>query len=171
MYFIIGLLMVYGIVGLFQWFMFGYWFVFFMFLVFIERIVWLLVGFYKISVVFQVLDSEIVVIRVKILSERIWKYNVGQYVFLQVLVLSFFQWYFFIVFICIGNEMQFYIKIDGNWICRFCDLVGKDGIVQIQIGINGLFGVLVQCFYDFSYIIVVGVGIGVIFFSGIFMDL
>ncbi|KAK4647852.1 uncharacterized protein QC761_105020 [Podospora bellae-mahoneyi] len=171
MYPIIGLLMAHGTAGLLQWPMFGYWLAFPTLLVLTERIVRLLVGFHKISAALQVLDSETVAIRAKIPSERIWKYNAGQYVFLQVPALSFFQWHPFTVSTCIGNEMQLHIKTDGNWTRRLRDLAGKDGIAQIQIGINGPFGAPAQRFYDFSHTIVVGAGIGVTPFSGILTDL
>ncbi|KAK4194851.1 PaNox3 NADPH oxidase encoded by the PaNox3 protein [Triangularia verruculosa] len=171
MYPIIGLLMAHGTAGLLQWPMFGYWLAFPTLLVLTEKIMRVLVGLHKITASLQVLDSETVAIKAKIPSERIWKYHAGQYVFLQVPKLSFFQWHPFTVSTCIGNEMQLHIKTDGNWTSRLRDLAGKDGTAQIQIGINGPFGAPAQRFYDFSHSIIVGAGIGVTPFSGILADL
>ncbi|GME48314.1 putative FAD-binding domain-containing protein [Neofusicoccum parvum] len=171
MYPIIGLLMAHGTAALLQWPMFGYWLAFPTLLIFIERVTRVAVGFHRIPATLAVLDGETVEVKAKIPSERIWKYQAGQYIFLQVPELSMWQWHPFTVSVCIGNEMQVHIKTDGNWTGRLRDLARESGTAQIDIGVNGPFGAPAQRFYDFSHTIVVGAGIGVTPFSGILADL
>ncbi|KAM7187452.1 PaNox3 NADPH oxidase encoded by the PaNox3 protein [Naviculisporaceae sp. PSN 640] len=174
MYPIIGLLMAHGTAGLLQWPMFGYWLAFPTLLVLTERVIRLFLGFHRLNATIQVLDKETVVIRGTIPSERIWQYQAGQYVFLQVPKISLFQWHPFTVSTCIGNEFQLHIKTDGNWTSKLRSLGDESNpqtATPIQIGINGPFGAPAQRFYDFSQSIVVGSGIGVTPFSGILVDL
>ncbi|KAM7217638.1 PaNox3 NADPH oxidase encoded by the PaNox3 protein [Rhypophila decipiens] len=174
MYPIIGLLMAHGTAGLLQWPMFGYWLAFPTLLVLTERAIRFSVGFHRLNATIRVLDKETVLVSGKIPSERIWQYQAGQYVFLQVPEISLFQWHPFTVSTCIGNEFQLHIKTDGNWTSKLRSL-GDDSnpetATPIQIGINGPFGAPAQRFYDFSHSIVVGSGIGVTPFSGILVDL
>lgn len=174
MYPIIGLLMAHGTAGLLQSPMFGYWLAFPTLLVLTERVVRILLGFsHRIPATIQILDDETVLLKGTIPSERIWQYEAGQYIFLQVPQLSLFQWHPFTVSTCIGKEFQLHIKTDGNWTSRLRDLAsGPDGTASpIEIGANGPFGAPAQRFYDFSHTIIVGAGIGVTPFSGILVDL
>lgn len=174
MYPIIGLLMAHGTAGLLQSPMFGYWLAFPTLLVLTERVVRVLLGFsHRVPATIQILDDETVLIKGTIPSERIWQYEAGQYIFLQVPQLSLFQWHPFTVSTCIGKEFQLHIKTDGNWTSKLRDLAtGPDGTASpIEIGANGPFGAPAQRFYDFSHTIIVGAGIGVTPFSGILVDL
>ncbi|KAL0942317.1 nadph oxidase 4 [Colletotrichum truncatum] len=171
MYPIIGLMMAHGTAALLQWPMFGYFLAFPTLLILVERVVRVGTGFHRIPAKLKVLDGETVEITATIPSERIWKYQAGQYVFLQVPKISTFQWHPFTVSICKGREFQLHIKTDGNWTKKLRDLGGETGESQIDVGINGPFGAPAQRFYDFSHSIIVGSGIGVTPFSGILADL
>ncbi|KAK8853509.1 hypothetical protein IAR55_004216 [Kwoniella newhampshirensis] len=172
MYPIIGLLMAHGAAGLFQWPMLGYFLAFPTLLILVERVTRLFIGFRQLDAVVRVLDSETVQIETIIPSERIWRYKPGQYVFLQVPTLSFFQWHPFTVSVCIDKELQLHIKTDGNWTKRLRALV-PDGQTEakIRIGLNGPFGAPAERFYDYTHTVLVGAGIGVTPFSGILADL
>lgn len=168
---IIGLMMAHGTAHLLQWPMFGYFLAFPTLLVVIERGVRVCLGFHHIKATLKVLDGETVEITAMIPSERLWKYKAGQYIFLQVPKISFFQWHPFTVSFCRGNKMMVHIKTDGNWTGRLRQLGGESGESQIEVGINGPFGAPAQRFYDFSHSIIIGAGIGVTPFSGILADL
>ncbi|KAF6811473.1 nadph oxidase 4 [Colletotrichum musicola] len=172
MYPIIGLMMAHGTAALLQWPMFGYFLAVPTLLVLVERVVRVGTGFHRIPATLKVLDGETVEITATIPSERIWKYQAGQYVFLQVPAISRLQWHPFTVSICRGREFQLHIKTDGNWTKRLRELGGDSGAeARIEVGINGPFGAPAQRFYDFSHTIIVGSGIGVTPFSGILADL
>ncbi|KAJ5011127.1 Superoxide-generating NADPH oxidase heavy chain subunit A [Colletotrichum sp. SAR 10_99] len=171
MYSIIGLMMAHGTAGLLQWPMFGYFLAFPTLLILTERLVRVGTGFHRIPATLKVLDGETVEITATIPSERIWRYQAGQYVFLQVPAISAFQWHPFTVSICKGREFQLHIKTDGNWTKRLRELGGGAGEARIEVGINGPFGAPAQRFYDFRHTIIVGSGIGVTPFSGILADL
>ncbi|KAI9170719.1 Superoxide-generating NADPH oxidase heavy chain subunit C [Paramyrothecium foliicola] len=168
---IIGLLMAHGSAGLLQWPMFGYFLAFPTLLVVVERSVRICLGFHRIPATLKVLDKETVEITAAIPSERIWKYKAGQYIFLQVPKISFFQWHPFTVSLCRGNDLTVHIKTDGNWTGKLRDLAGDARESRIEVGINGPFGAPAQRFYDFNHSILVGAGIGVTPFSGILSDL
>ncbi|KAF5025503.1 hypothetical protein F66182_2408 [Fusarium sp. NRRL 66182] len=168
---IIGLMMAHGTAALLQWPMFGYFLAFPTLLVIVERVVRVLLGFHHIEATLKVLDKETVEITAVIPSERLWSYKAGQYVFLQVPKVSFFQWHPFTVSFCRGNKMMLHIKTDGNWTAKLRELGGESGESEIQVGINGPFGAPAQRFYDFNHSIIIGAGIGVTPFSGILADL
>ncbi|KAH7303471.1 FAD-binding domain-containing protein [Stachybotrys elegans] len=168
---IIGLMIAHGTAGLFQWPMFGYFLAFPTLLVLVERTVRVCLGFHHIKADLKVLDNETVEITTVIPSERIWKYKAGQYIFLQVPKISFFQWHPFTVSFCRENNMMVHIKTDGDWTGRLRKLGGESGHSEIEVGINGPFGAPAQRFYDFNHSIIIGAGIGVTPFSGILADL
>ncbi|CAH0047069.1 unnamed protein product [Clonostachys solani] len=168
---IIGLMMAHGTAHLLQWPMFGYFLAFPTLLVLVERATRILLGFHSISARLKVLDDEAVEVTAVIPSERLWKYRAGQYIFLQVPKISFFQWHPFTVSSCRGNEMTVHIKTDGNWTRRLRELGGTTGDSEIRVGVNGPFGAPAQRFYDFSHSVIIGAGIGVTPFSGILADL
>lgn len=168
---IIGLMMAHGTAHLLQWPMFGYFLAFPTLLVVIERAVRVCLGFHQIKATLKVLDGETVEITTMIPSERLWKYKAGQYIFLQVPKISFFQWHPFTVSFCRGNKMMVHIKTDGNWTGKLRELGGESGQSEIMVGINGPFGAPAQRFYDFSHTLIIGAGIGVTPFSGILADL
>lgn len=171
MYPIIGLMMAHGTAGLFQWPMFGYFLAFPTLLVLVERVVRVFLGFHRIKATLKVLDGETVEISTEIPSERMWKYKAGQYIFLQVPSISFWQWHPFTVSFCRGSKMMVHIKTDGNWTGRLRKLGGEKGESEIYVGINGPFGAPAQRFYDFNHSVIIGAGIGVTPFSGILADL
>lgn len=194
---ILGCLVAHGTSQLLQWAMFGYFLAFPTLLITAERLVRLATGLHRIPARLRVLDAETVEVSATIPSERLWRYEAGQYVFLQVPELSHWQWHPFTVSACSGKQMWLHIKTDGDWTGKLRKLaVGegeekksknsgdvekkeKDGksagveekVVNIDIGINGPFGAPAQRFYDFTHTIVVGGGIGVTPFSGILADL
>ncbi|VUC27299.1 unnamed protein product [Clonostachys rosea] len=168
---IIGLMMAHGTAHLLQWPMFGYFLAFPTLLVLVERAIRIILGFYTISARLKVLDEEAVEVTAVIPSERLWKYRAGQYIFVQVPKISFFQWHPFTVSSCHGKEMTIHIKTDGNWTRRLRELGDASGESEIRIGINGPFGAPAQRFYDFNYSVIIGAGIGVTPFSGILADL
>ena len=87
---------------------------------------------------------------------RMWKYRPGQYCFLQVPKLGFFQWHPFTISVCLDRQVQLHIKTDGNWTKGLRGLVPegqKEG--PIQIGLNGPFGAPAERFYDYSHTILV----------------
>ncbi|KAG9750857.1 hypothetical protein KCU73_g6475, partial [Aureobasidium melanogenum] len=98
-------------------------------------------------------------------------YKAGQYVLLQVPVLSRWQWHPFTIFTCIANELQLHIKTDGNWTGKLRKLGTSLGAAKIKIGIDGPCGAPAQRFYNFEQTIIVGAGIGITPFSGILTDL
>ncbi|KAG9743830.1 hypothetical protein KCU73_g8301, partial [Aureobasidium melanogenum] len=93
-------LMVHGTVGYLQWPMMGY------FLAFLLL---------ALSAYLEVLDKETVCITVMMPASRNFDYKAGQYVLLQVPVLSRWQRHPITIFTCIANELQLHIKTDGNW--------------------------------------------------------
>lgn len=172
MYPIIGLLCAHGTAALLQWPMLGYFLAFPTLLVIIERVVRVFVGFRPLQATIRILDSETVEIRANIPEERFWRYRPGQYVFLQVPKLGFFQWHPFTISVCLDRQVQLHIKTDGNWTKQLRNFVPEgDSEADIKIGLNGPFGAPAERFYNFSHTILVGAGIGVTPFSGILADL
>jgi len=151
--------------------MVGYFLAFPTLLVLVERVVRVTIGLHKIPATITILDDQTLEIKASIPSERLWKYRAGQYVFLQVPKISFFQWHPFTVSACVEREMWLHIKVEGSWTKKLKALGGESGSSQIYIGINGPFGAPAQRFHDFDHTIIVGAGIGVTPFSGILVDL
>ncbi|KAK2616203.1 hypothetical protein QQS21_000835 [Conoideocrella luteorostrata] len=169
---IIGLMMAHGTAGLLQWPMFGYFLAFPTLLVLVERITRVLLGFHRLKASLTILDDDTVEITTTIPTQRVWTYQAGQYIFLQVPKIGLFQWHPFTVSLCRGNEIMVHIKTDGNWTCKLRDLAGESGeSTTIDIGVNGPFGAPAQRFYDFNHTVIIGAGIGVTPFSGILADL
>ncbi|ORY01428.1 FAD-binding domain-domain-containing protein [Clohesyomyces aquaticus] len=168
---IIALMMLHGTLGLLQFPMFGYWLAFPTLLVICERLWRLFMGFRHLDADIEHLDEETVAITAKIPALRFWPYKAGQYVFVQVPQISFFQWHPFTVSTCFGNTMYVHIKADGDWTNKLRDIAKGGGKTTIKIGVDGPFGAPAQQFYDFEYSIVFGAGIGVTPFSGILTNL
>lgn len=164
-YAFIGLIMAHGTLGLLQFPMMGILLAFPTLLIIMERVVRISSAFYKIPAKLEVLDEETVMITCTIPKRRIWNYEAGQYIFLCVPQLSYFQWHPFTISTCTGREMQLRIKTDGDWTSKLQDLDLK------HVSIDGPFGAPAQRFYDFDQTMIVGAGIGVTPFSGILNDL
>ena len=171
MYPVIGLLMAHGTVALLQVPMMGYWLAFPTLMVLVERATRVAIGFRHIPATLTVLDDDTVEVIATIPPTRFWAYKAGQYIFLQVPKISFWQWHPFTVSECVGNDMKVNIKVGGNWTKQLKELSGGEKVARIQVGINGPFGAPAQRFYDYSHTILVGSGIGVTPFSGILRDL
>ena len=151
--------------------MMGYFLVLPSLLVIGERSWRILQGFRKIPAKGRVLDEETAEITCTHPKGKDWRYSAGQYVFLQVPALSFFQWHPFTISSCRGNILQLHIKFDGNWTNSLRDLLEKSEGDDIRVGIDGPFGAPAQRFYDYDYSIIVGGGIGITPFSAILTDL
>lgn len=164
---IIGLLAAHGTAKLLQFPVLGFVLAFPTALVVFERATRIAAGLHKIPAKLEILDSETVRITCEIPKSRIWRYKAGQYVFLQVPQISFFQWHPFTISTCIGRRMTLHVKTDGDWTGKLRSL--KDSLEFV--GIDGPFGAPAQRFYDFDQSIIVGAGIGVTPFSGILNDL
>jgi dual oxidase len=166
MYPMIAMLMAHGTLGLLQYPVMGFVLAFPTLMVVLERGTRFLLQFHKVPASLEVLDDDTVCITATIPRFRLWKYKAGQYVFLQVPQLSFWQWHPFTVSECIGKEFKLHIKTDGDWTSQLRSL--KD---LTHIGVDGPYGAPAQRFYDFDQTIIVGSGIGVTPFSGILNDL
>ena len=172
MYPIIGMLMAHGTKRILQYPMLGFFLAFPTLLILVERTYrTFFSGLYRIEATIRVLDSETVEIKANIPGGKLFRYQPGQYVFLQVPELSFFQWHPFTVSVCYDRYMQLNIKTDGNWTKRLRGLAQGDKETPIKIGIDGPYGAPAERFHDFSHSILVGAGIGVTPFSGILADL
>lgn len=162
----IGLLMAHGTAALLQFPVLGLVLAAPTLLVFAERLTRILNGFHKIPTNLEVLDEEIVRISCTTPQRRLWCCKTGQYVFLQVPQISFFQWHPFTISTYNGREMQLHIKKDGDWTGKLRELRHLD-----FVGIDGPCGAPAQRFYDFDQAITVGAGIGVTLSAGTLNDL
>lgn len=168
MYPFIGLLMAHGARRLLQYPVLGFVLAIPTLLILLERGTRLIRSFISIPAKITILDKETVCISCQIPDSRIWPYEAGQFVFLQVPQLSRFQWHPFTISLCLDREMQLHIKTDGDWTGKLRDLAGEE---TIKIGLDGPFGAPAQRFYDFDQAIIVGAGIGITPFSAILHDL
>jgi len=164
----IAMLMMHGTLGLLQYPILGFVLAFPTLMVVLERLTRFLLGFNRVSASLEILDADTVCITATIPRFRLWKYKAGQYVFLQVPQISFFQWHPFTVSECIGKVFKLHIKTDGDWTSKLREL--KDA-KDLKIGVDGPYGAPAQRFYDFDQAIIIGSGIGVTPFSGILNDL
>lgn len=164
----IGLLCAHGTAQLLQYSMLGYWLAFPTILVIIERSIRVARGFLRIPAQMEILDDDTVAFSCKHPRGKNWRYEAGQYIFLQIPELSFFQWHPFTISACVGNTLQIHIKTDGDWTGRLRDLpTDRD----IFVGIDGPFGAPAQRFYDFDRSLIIGSGVGITPFSAILTDL
>lgn len=164
----LGLLCVHGIAQILQHPMLGYWLAVPFLLVILERGLRLIRGFRRFRAQLEILDDETISVTVKKEEGEEWRFRAGQYVFLQVPALSFFQWHPFTISACIGSKLQLHIKTDGDWTEKLRELPAD---VEIGVGVDGPFGAPAQRFYDFDRSIVVGAGVGVTPFSAILTDM
>lgn len=162
----IAMLMMHGSAGLLQYPVLGFVLAFPTLMVVLERVTRFLLSFQKVPASLEVLDDDTVCITATIPRIRLWNYKAGQYIFLQVPDISFFQWHPFTVSECIGKDFKLHIKTDGDWTSKLREL--KD---LKYVGIDGPYGAPAQRFYDFDQTIIIGSGIGVTPFSGILNDL
>lgn len=167
----LALLMVHGTLALLQYPMMGFFLAFPTLMVIIERSIRVFLGFRRIPATLTILDDDTSEVSVKIPESRMWDYRAGQYIFLQVPAISFFQWHPFTVSECVGKDMKVHIKAGGDWTGKLKGLAKGEKSVKIHVGVNGPFGAPAQRFYDYSHTLLVGSGIGVTPFSGILRDL
>ncbi|KAM4065984.1 FAD-binding domain-containing protein [Hirsutella rhossiliensis] len=168
---IIGLMMAHGTASLLQWPMFGYFLAFPTLMVLVERLIRVALGFHHIRATMAILDDETMEIIADLPSHRLSKYKAGQYIFLRVPKISFFQWHPFTVSFCRDQKVMVHIKADGNWTRKLHELGGQSDITEIEVSINGPFGAPAQRFFDFQQSVIIGTGIGVTPFSGILEEI
>jgi dual oxidase len=167
----IGLLIAHGLDALLQFPMLGYWLAIPTLLVTIERCYRFALGLNSIPAKIEILDAATVCITARLPKYRIWSYNAGQYILLQVPQISIFQWHPFTISSCVGDEIQVHIKTDGDWTWKLRNIAGSESSQLQHIGIDGPFGAPAQHFYEFNHTLIMGSGIGVTPFSGILTDL
>jgi len=168
---ILGLLCAHGTAALLQFPMLGYWLALPLLLVIVERLNRVINGFLHIPATMDILDDDTVRITITMPKHRIWPYEAGQYVMLQIPQISLFQWHPFTISTCVDNTMQVHIKTDGDWTSQIRNLTKENGKELKHVGVDGPFGAPAQRFYDFDHTIIIGSGIGVTPFSGILTDL
>lgn len=164
----LGLLCAHGTAKILQYSMLGFWLAFPFVLVIVERTVRVYRGFSNLPARLDILDSETVCVTIKHPKGKSWRYQAGQYVFLQVPELSFFQWHPFTISSCIDDKLQLHIKTDGDWTGQLRHLPTD---IEVHVGIDGPFGAPAQRFYDFDRSLVIGAGVGITPFSAIITDL
>lgn len=164
-----GMLCAHGTASLLQPPALGYVLAFPLLMVISERLHRLYRGFVKVPARMELLDEGTVSITCKHPKGQNWRYCAGQYVFLQVPAVAFFQWHPFTVSSCRDHILQLHIKCeDGGWTERLRNLpVDED----INVGLDGPFGAPAQRFYNFDRSIIMGAGIGITPFSAILTDL
>ena len=146
----------------------GYWLAFPLFLVLLERSSRLAHGCRKVMGRLKVLDEYTVTVTFEHPRGNWWNYEAGQYIFLQVPSISFWQWHPFTVSSCNGKSVQVHIQTSGNWTQQLRSLpTDRD----IRIGIDGPFGATSQRFYEFDRAVVLGAGVGITPFSAVLTDL
>ena len=166
MYPLLALMFAHGSRALLQAPLFGYFVAVPALLVVLERLSRVISGFYKIKATLTILDEDTVQITALVPKYRLWDYTAGQYIFLQVPEISFFQWHPFTISYCRGKQLTLHIKTNGDWTSKLRNLPQ-----DIAVGINGPFGAPAQRFYSYQRTIIVGAGIGVTPFSAILADL
>jgi len=168
---ILALLCAHGTSALLQFPMLGYWLALPLLLVLVERFTRFVNGFIRIPTTMDILDDETVRLTVTVSKHRIWPYEAGQYIMLQIPQISLLQWHPFTISTCVDNTMQVHIKTDGDWTSQIRNLTKENGKELKYVGLDGPFGAPAQRFYDFDDSIIIGSGIGVTPFSGILTDL
>jgi len=98
----------------------------------------------------------------------IWNYKAGQYVLVQIPVLSFWQWHPYTISSCQQDTLQLHIKTNGKWSAKLRTLPLDE---DVFIGIDGPFGAPAQRFFDCDRAIVIASGIGITPFSAILAQL
>ena len=154
---LVALLAAHGTMALLQRPMLGYWLFVPVVLVIIERVHRLARGFYQLPASAAILDKDTVTLIVKRRWGRPWRYSAGQYVLLQVPVLSRWQWHPFTVSSCNADQITLHIRTDGNWTKQLRKMADQ----YFTVGVDGPFGAPAQQIYEFDRTIVVGSGIGV----------
>ena len=164
----LALLCAHGTLAILQYPMLGFWLAFPFFLVCLERSTRLAHGIRKVKARLEILDEYTVTITFNHPRGNWWNYEAGQYVFLQVPSISFWEWHPFTVSISNGKLVQVHIQTGGDWTRRLRTLDTKNDIL---IGVDGPFGAPAQRFYEFNRTIVLGAGVGITPFSAIITDL
>lgn len=168
MYPFIGLLMCHGAARMLQYPVMGFALILPTVMIVLERFTRLVRGIWTQPAFITIVDKDTVKVTCRIPSTCMWPYEAGQYVFLQVPELSFFQWHPFTVALCTDRDIQLHIKTDGNWTSKLRKLAGAE---PVQVGIDGPYGAPAQRFFDYDQTIIIGAGIGITPFSAILHDL
>jgi predicted ferric reductase len=164
----LGLLAAHGTTKLLQYPMLGFWLVFPTLSVLGERCLRVYRGISTVAATMKVLDDDTVAFTVRRPHGKPWQYSAGQYIFLQVPSISFFQWHPFTISACREDMLQVHIKTDGNWTGKIRNLPTDK---EIRVGIDGPFGAPAQRFYEYDRALIIGAGVGVTPFSAILTDL
>lgn len=166
----LGLLCAHGTAKLLQYPMLGFWLAAPTLLVLLERSHRLYRGLRHIPATIELPDEDTVVLTCKNPGGKSWRYSAGQYVFLQVPSVSFFQWHPFTISACRDDILQLHIKTEGeqSWTGKLRNLSTTE---DIHIGIDGPFGAPAQRFYEYDRAIIIGSGVGVTPFSAILTDI
>jgi predicted ferric reductase len=153
-----GFLAAHGTAKLLQAPMLGYWLVAPVLLVIAERSLRVIRGFRPVPARIKRLDDDTVALTCQKPGGD-WRFEAGQYVFVQVPVLSRWQWHPFTISACVKDRLQVHIKTsDGDWTGRLQELAKKlekeQGVCkeghEIKVGVDGPFGAPAQRFYDFD---------------------
>jgi hypothetical protein len=164
----LGLLFVHGATKILQYPMLGFWLALPTLLIIFERGNRVYRGLRRVPATFELLDDETVTLICRNPSGKPWRYAAGQYVFLQVPSISWFQWHPFTISMCRDQTFQLHIKNAGDFTARLRDLP-KDQ--EFFVGIDGPFGAPAQRFYDYDRALIIGAGVGITPFSAILTDL
>ncbi|QDS73101.1 hypothetical protein FKW77_000663 [Venturia effusa] len=166
----LGLLCAHGAAKLLQYPMLGFWLAAPTLLVLLERAHRLYRGIIRIPAKMELPDEDTVVLTCKNPGGKPWRYSAGQYIFLQVPSVSFFQWHPFTISACRDDILQVHIKCEGeeSWTGRLRNLSTTE---DVHVGIDGPFGAPAQRFYEYERAVIIGSGVGVTPFSAILTDI
>jgi hypothetical protein len=164
----LGLLFAHGATRLLQYPMLGFWLALPTLLVVFERCHRVYRGYRRIPASIKLLDNDTVTLICRNPSGKPWKYSAGQFVFLQVPSISWFQWHPFTISTCIDQTFQLHIKNAGDFTARLRDLPKGQ---EFFVGIDGPFGAPAQRFYEYDRALIIGAGVGITPFSAILTDL
>lgn len=163
---LIGFLCAHGTAKLLQFPMLGFWLAPPTILVILERAHRFYRGFVRIPAIIKVVDNETVSVTCHNRNGKTWNYTAGQYILLQVPVLSLLQWHPFTVARCDGDILRLHIKTDGNWTRQLRSLP-----TMIEVGVDGPFGAPAQRFYEYDRSLIIGASTGITPFAAILSDL
>ncbi|CAD6959592.1 unnamed protein product [Tilletia caries] len=169
----VGFLAAHGTAKLLQGPMLGYWLAIPTIIVILERLHRVLCSLRPIQARLEILDDDTVCVTAKHPRNKKWQYNAGQYILLQIPLLSRFQFHPFTISACVDDCIQVHIKTtSGDWTAALHRLALEVGPNEdIRVGIDGPFGAPAQRFYDYQKSIVVGSGIGITPFVAALTDM
>ncbi|CAD6972136.1 unnamed protein product, partial [Tilletia controversa] len=112
----VGFLAAHGTAKLLQGPMLGYWLAIPTIIVILERLHRVLCSLRPIQARLEILDDDTVCVTAKHPRNKKWQYNAGQYILLQIPLLSRFQFHPFTISACVDDCIQVHIKTtSGDW--------------------------------------------------------